>query len=538
MKRFLWLVVVAALSLVTLAGCDMSDPELAAAPADFGTVARHTPAGERATEPFFLNLKPEGDTAHNWERLRQRLEQNPMGQDLVDNLMGQFKVEILNLRDVIDGPAVSAYWQSVTYVILDVTDEAAAREAMIANLGDASDWIQDDFEGRTLYHGQFREASGHSTYLAWTTAGGLLFLTYRNVDSGSYDGVVVRTLQDLLQITEEESVAALPAWQKLQDRLPESTMGVSFLWLGSENQLPASDAVSLLDALNRSLVGAALALVPEEDGLRVEIDGIFDPEAGSVPALQALFDMPAIDGDAWAGLPAGTAIALAGHDATAFMPWLRELFGLSSDAFQQAAAPLGLDIEADLLAEGGPLEGALAVGFLPPLADQPTIEGITALQLLVALPDAGRSQGEALQQAMESRGAVFGTQVVEGVEVQAQVGTAASGYAVAYGYDDGVLYLGSSPQVVGQGITARRSGEGLEDTAAFQAIRDALPDEPSAAGYIQTAALAELIRANTTDEQYAELPEYRLLELFEGIGLGLRFEPERLYGALYLRLGE
>ncbi|MFN2168600.1 MAG: hypothetical protein ACK2U9_20390, partial [Anaerolineae bacterium] len=285
MKRLLWLVFIVALSLPTLAGCDMSDPAVAT-PASFQTLARHTPVGSGTTEPFFLDFKPGGDTAHHWQTFRRHLEGTPVGQELFQNLLGQFKVEILNLEDVIDGPAVSAYWQGTTYVILEITDEAAAREAMIANLGDASAWAQAEFEGRTIYHGQFREGSGSSTYLAWTTTGGLLFMTHRNVDSAGYGAVVVSRLRDLLQVTEEESVAALPAWQKLEDHLPKSTVGVSFIWFGPENQLPPGDAVSLLDALTRSLQGVALALVPEEDGLRIEIDGTFDPEAGSVPELQ------------------------------------------------------------------------------------------------------------------------------------------------------------------------------------------------------------------------------------------------------------
>ena len=538
MKRLLWFVVIVALGLPTLAGCDMDDTEEVATLAGFDLLARHTPVGSPATDPLFLNLKPGGDVARHWQRLRQRLEQNPLGQEALHDIFDQFKVEILNLEEVIEGPAVSAYWHSVVYVMLEVADEAAARQTMMANLGNASDWEQIEFEGRTIYHGQFREADGHATYLAWTTGSGLLFMTHQNVDSSGYGGVVVGRLQDLLQVTEEESVAALPAWQKLHDRLPESTMGVGFLWLGSENQLPPGDASSLFDALDRSLEGAAVALVPQEDGLRVEIEGIFYPEAGSVPALRAMFDQPAIDGDAWGDLPAGTALALAGHDAATLLPWLQELLGLELDVFQQAAKPLGLDIEEDLLAGGGPLEGTLAVGILPPLAGQPIIEGVTAMQILIALPDAGPAEGEALQRAMESRGAIFGAQEVEGVEVQVQVGTAASGYAVTYGYEDGVLYLGSSSQVVGQGIAARRSDGGLAESAAFRRVGAALPDRPTMAAYVQMAALADLVRANTTEEQYADLPEYRLLELFGAVGLGLRPEPERLSGVLYLWLGE
>lgn len=539
MKRTLRLVVILTLGLSALVGCDLSDEGEVATPVSFDALARHTPVGRGSTEPFFLNLKPGGDVGRRWQALRQRLESDPLGQESLDNIVGQFKVEILNLQDVIVGPAVSGYWQVVRYVILEVNDEAAAREVMFQNLGGASAWEQVEFEGRTIYHSQFGIEGGHSIYAAWTTAEGLFFLTYEYVESASYGGVLVNKFEELLQVTEEESVAALAAWQELQDRLPEDMMGLSFVPLGLQSQLPASDTASPFEALTGSVEAVALALVPQEDGLRVEIHGPFHPEAGSVRVLQAMFDMPAIDEDAWSNLPLGTAIALAGHDASALLPWLNEFFGLEVNPFQEAAAPLGLDLEADLLTEGGPLDGALALAVLPPLADQPISEGIPALQLVLAAPDASRAQAEALQQTMEGRGAVFGTQEVEGAGVQAQVGTAASGYTLAYAYEDGVFYLGSSLEVLGQGISSGRGDGGLGQTDAFQVVSAALPDKPTIAGYIQSGPLAELMQANMTAEEYADpFSIFGLFRLSDSIGLGLRFEPERLYGVLYLHLGD
>jgi len=410
---------------------------------------------------------------------------------------------------------------------------------MFQNLGGASAWEQVEFEGRTIYHSQFGIEGGQSIYAAWTTAEGLFFLAYEYVESAGYGGLLVGRLKDLLQVTEEESVAALAAWEDLQDRLPEEMVGLSFIPLALQSELPPNDTASPAEALTESVEAGALALVPQEDALRVEIHGPFHPQAGSVAVLQAMFDMPAIDEAAWSYLPLGTAIALAGHDAGTLLPWLEGLFGLELDSFQEAAEPLGLDLEADMLAEGGLLEGALALAVLPPLADQPISEGIPALQLFLAAPDASRAQAEALQQTMEGRGAIFGTQEVEGVEVQAQVGTAASGYALAYAYEDGVLYLGSSLEAVGQGISSGRGDGGLSQTDAFQVVSAALPDKPTVAGYVQSGPLAELMQANMTAEEYADpLSVFGLFRLFDSIGLGLRFGPERLYGVLYLHLGD
>ena len=140
--------------------------------------------------------------------------------------------------------------------------------------------------------------------------------------------------------------------------------------------------------------------------------------------------------------------------------------------------------------------------------------------------------------AMEGRGAVFGPREVQGVALQTQAGTEPTGYAISYGFDDDTLLFGSSPDVIGQGVAARREGRGLVTTPTFRAVRAALPDDPSFVVYLNNEVLTSLLQANTTEEQYQKSPEYLLLEPFEAIGLGLRLAPDRLDGVLYFTVRE
>ena len=134
---------------------------------------------------------------------------------------------------------------------------------------------------------------------------------------------------------------------------------------------------------------------------------------------------------------------------------------------------------------------------------------------------------------MERRGAVFGPREAEGVTLQAQVGTEPTGYAIAYGFHGDTLFFGSSPDVIGQAVSARREGDGLVTTDTFQAVLAALPEDPSLVIYLNSEPLISMAQANMTEEQYQNSQEYVLMEAFEAIGLGLRFQPGSLDGVAY-----
>jgi hypothetical protein len=526
MRRMGWLVLILGLSLLALTGCS----QLAqATPSAFDVLARWVPVG--ADAPFFLDLKLDGDAGRRWEHIRGQMEANSIGQETLRSIYNQFKVEEYGLDEFIAGPAVTGYARGATYVILQVSDEGAVQNALSQHILDGTGQ-QEEYEGKTLYYGRSR-LSTPGERLAWTIDDGLLFLCY----SSSYGQDALNLLKDTVSLAQADSLAALPAWQTLRDRLPEAPMGLIFA--NGDEQTGGTSAsgndTSLGTALSQQIVAVALAAVPEDEGMRVEIAGLVALQPDASPDLRVLFDLLSpMDPAIWTGLPADTAVALVAHDAHAHWPWLREFF-FNADSLAQLRDSIGLDLEKDLAGPDGPLRGDFAVAITPPLPEQPISQGLPAGQLLILAQGASQAQMADVQAAMESRGAVFGPGEVSGVALQTQVGTELSGYAIAYGFADDRLLFGSSPGIIGQGVAAQREGNGLVTTPSFRAMLATLHEDPSLLLYLNSGALSSLLQANMTEEQYSR-SEYLLLEPFEAIGLGLRLQPDRLDGVLYFFL--
>jgi hypothetical protein len=399
---------------------------------------------------------------------------------------------------------------------------------MLDSQGDASDWKRKTYQGKLLYHGRIGEPLNGSLYVAWTIEDSLLFLVYDRSLGATAE------LERLLDLIQADSLQALPAWLVLRDELPDPLLGLVFIPGGdSPNTAQFSGESAPSALLIQQAAALALALQPQAQGLRLELYALLHPGDGSPPEYQDLLDLPPINSQAWAGLPADTALALSSHDAPTLWPWGYDLVGLGGlSALVSAMA--GLDLEADLLVADGLLSGAFTLAVSPPLPDQPLIDNLPALQLLLVAPDATPAQAERLRAAMEARGAVFGSDRVEGVDIQKQVGTAPAGYALAYGFDDGRFHLGSSPRAMTAAFAARRDGDGLAEGAAFPAVAQALPADPALAAFLNVPALFDLARANVPGDELQADEAYQLLSAFEAVGLGLRFRPDRVDGVLYL----
>jgi hypothetical protein len=521
MKRITWLILILALSLPTLTCCSQPGQ---AAPTAFDALARRVPGD--AESPFFLDLKPDGEAGRHWERMRLQLEANPTGQEGLNSLSHQFRVEEYGLGELIPGPAVNWYGYKTEYVIAQVSDEEAAGDALRRHFEDVT-WEPEQHEGKTLYHGRNLNSWRQRERLAWTIHDGLLYLSFR------YDQEALAPLKALVSVDQADSLASLPAWRTLRDRLPETPMGLMFFNVAEQarSRPPAPDDTSLSAAMSQQLVALAAAAVPEEEGMRVEIAGTFALQTDAPPAFHAMLNLPAVDPSAWTGLPADTAIALVAHDASVLWPWLREILNL--DALDHIRDTVGLDLEADLAGAEGPLTGDFALAITPPLPDEPISQGLLAGQLLILTRGASEAHMAKLQAAMEDRGAVFGPREIEGVALQTQTGTEPTGYAISYGFDGDTLLFGSSPDVIGQGATARREGEGLVTTQNFRAILAASSDAPSLVIYLNSEMITSLAQANMTEEQYQKNQEYLIVEAFESIGVSLRFAPDELEGVIY-----
>jgi len=524
-----WLILMLVLlSLVALTHCGRPK-QVASQETPFSTLARWVPGDTEYA--LFFDLKPDGKAGDHWARIHQRLMANPTGQQALDGLDHQFRVAEYGLDAATVGPVVNWYNYRTEYVIAQLSDEQAAQDAMRQHFANVT-WQEEEYEDHTLYHGKNPDSWQRRERLAWTIRDGCLFLVAR------YEMEALEALQELLNLGQEDSLAALPAWQTLRDRLPEAPLGLMFInnAVQASQRPPTSGDTSLNTALNQQLVAMAWAAVPEEQGLRVEMAGTIAPQPDTFPKLQALLSLPAVDPTAWPGLPADTMVALIGHDFSLFWPLIADMFSL--DALTQLGDAVGLDLEADLASAEGPLSSDFALAITPPLPGQPISQGLPAGQLLILGPGVSPARMAEVQAAMEGRGAVFGPGAVEGVPLQVQVGTELTGYAIAYGFDDDMLLFGSSPAVIGQGIAAQREGNGLAANATYHAALTVLPDAPTFVVYVNTQLLTNTARANMTEEQYQNSEEVIGLEAFEAIALGVQLKSDgTIDGVTYLFVG-
>ena len=244
-KRIGCLVLILALSLPALI-CRCGQPQ-PVAPTAFDVLAHWVPGD--AEQAFFLNLKPSGEAGRHWERIRRQLEANPTGQEALDGLVHQFWVEEYGLDEFILGPAVGGYerrTEYVEYVVVQVDDEEAAQDALRQHFEDVT-WEQEEYEGRTLYHGRSPDSWRQREWVAWTIHDGLLFLVH------GYDQQALTQLQALVSLAQADSLADLSSWQTLRDRLPETPMGLFFVNIAEQarRRPPSPTDTSLGAALNQ-----------------------------------------------------------------------------------------------------------------------------------------------------------------------------------------------------------------------------------------------------------------------------------------------
>jgi hypothetical protein len=497
---------------LALGGCSLRDREAPTALSAFDALAQHIPAD--AANVLFFDFKPEGQTGQHWTAIRNHLEQNPATQTELHDLLAPFQVEALGLETIVEGPAACAQWGDATVVLFPVVDQARAWDVMIRNLQDANTWGQETVQGKLVYHGQFWQ-TGRITDLAWTMDDGLMFLIHRSI------GQSVNRLRDLLKLAPGASLASLDSWQILRQRLPESPLAV---WFG-----PAGRQ------------SVALAATPYETGLRLDIQWLLGPDVGSMPELQALLALPPVDATAWHSLPANTALAILGHDAYVLWPWFNTVLGLELGPGNPFDAAGSLDLETDLLGEAAPLRGAFALAVTPPLPDQPVFQRSAALQVLLVGKDVEQSQVERLATVMEERGGALEAGEVGGIKVYTQPGNQPGGYAVTFGLQSGTMYVGTSPEIVGQSVLAGRDGSGLAATGAYQFVSSQMPKEPLAVAYLNSQPVLQLLQANAAGEESDLGIVGQFLAAFEGVGVGLRLdpaqasdgEPARLVGVVY-----
>ncbi len=480
-----------------------------------------------ATDIFFLDLKPEGQVGRDWQRFLTRLEQLPEGRSVLDAMLARFEVMAYPILDLVSGSGASGTWNRVHYAILRIDDAEAVQQAMHAPEVGAT-WTEEEYGGRLLYDGAGTDRGGRPRFVSWTATEGLLYLV-----SSTHNSPLPQ-LKSLLDLPADESLAALPAWRTLADRLPDEAVALYFTRPPRQSAPPPAGA-SRRDLLAAHLQALSLAVVPDEGGIRIQIEGTLTDDAGDVPEIRALYDLTALDPDWWPGLLADTAVAIMGHDAPTTWPWAYSALDLDAGGlFGGLRQALALDFEADLLDPEGPLSGPFAFGLAPPLPDQAG-GPLPAGQFLILAPEAGARGAARLRAAMEGRGATFDRVEVDGVELQRGMGATAGGYALTYALDAGVLTIGSSPTVVARSVLNTRRQEGLVQEEAFLRACSATLRDPAVLVYVSVPRLTELAEANAAAGLLGA-KEMGLLGVFESIAAGIRLNHSEIQGAIYLSL--
>ncbi len=480
---------------------------------------------------FFLNLKPEGETGVAWAGIQNAIAANPEGKQTLDSLLSQFRAQDFGLGPYLVGPLANGVLNNTNYFIFQVNSQSGARDVLLLEDPGRTSWESEKYEGKTLYHSQKRTYYGRPEWLALTTFDGLLVLV------SAYDRDPIDRLKTLVSLPEEQSLAAQPAWKSLREQLPPEPMGWGFFNFAAEMPgSPAAAADSLADEFGRQINALALAAIPEKQGMRIDIAASVALQEDAPAQIRNLLASPAVEPAIWPGLPADTALALTAHDASPLWPVLRDI--LSIDSLGMVRDLVGLDLEADLFAPGGPLSGDFALAVTPPLPDQPISQGLTAGQLLFLARGATQAQMDALQAAMEGRGAVLGAQQVAGLEVQTQTGTEPLGYALTFGFDTDLFFLGTSPGVVGASVAARREANGLITGPIFEAVMATMPSDLGFFLYVNRPSLTSLAQANMSQADYERSQVLVALKVFDAVALGFHLSAERLDGTLYFYIGE
>lgn len=534
-KRFVLVLVLAALAMPALAGCGRA-PQVQA---DLTAPAARVPATAQLV--YFFNVHPQGTLAEQWNRVRGRVVASPAGRESLDGLLQDFALDRYGLEELAAGPAVVATWPGTSeakLIIVETTDEQAALDAALESPA-AGGSEREEMDGRTVYYGV-----AEPERFAWTVDRGAFVHVsipqVRDMAPSDVERDPLDLLQDVLSLAESDSLAALPDWRTVRARLPEAPIGLLFLNLDSllaAERPSESSGSGLLDVISQEMRALALAAVPTSDGVRVDIAGIVggggrgESSPGDDAAHTAAFAQPPIDPDAWIHLPDNSALAILGHDASTVWPIMGMFLGEGwpDQLFH-------LEVNADLAGPGGPLGGELALAVTPPLPDQPVSRGIGAFQALILAHGTSPEQMDGFRTAMEGRGAVFGA-VQAGVPVQVEAGTRVSGYALTYGFDGDTLLLGTSPTIVRRGVAAARARYGLAQTEAFRAVSQAWPAGSTLGVYLDIGQMNALNEANTSAGAY-EIMGVSGLDAFRAIGVGLRLRTDGLEGVMVLLLSD
>ncbi|HEX9635328.1 MAG TPA: DUF3352 domain-containing protein [Candidatus Limnocylindria bacterium] len=304
-------------------------------------------------------------------------------------------------------------------------------------------------------------------------------------DPESYEGVEMTigpegawALLDDLLVVANDAAAVRAALDADADRAPSLADDTAFVV--AMRRVPADHLASMYVNL-RGLAGAAgaeeqlggysdasLALVVEQDGLRLAGNAPFEADAASASTREA-FALASEPSSLAEWMPGDTQAELVVFAVGQTFAAAEEQLGVTpgagevADAIDQlrglATLFLGIDLDEDLL----PLfdrETALAIGGLQ--------DSEPSGQLLLRPADAGAAQAalDSMRDSLRERGAAVDEEEAEGVTITTidvpQVGQ------ISYAMQDGVIIAGLDPDHVAKALSAAADGTTLGASARYR----------------------------------------------------------------------
>lgn len=307
----------------------------------------------------------------------------------------------------------------------------------------------------------------------------------------------------MIDRTEEESLATLPAFQRIKDTIPESAIAYAFyngsfyqeFWASFTESMPAGAPIPGLEAAQESidaLEAGGIALTVEESGLRFEIMTAMDLTVLSEETRLQLEDAQVAVGTDLASLVGEGAVLMANARLPqSFSEQFMQSFATNPEALETLEAfesDTGINVEEDILRW---LVGDFVLAMLPGSNETLPVSGY--LRLRSEQPDAAKAGVDKLIEAL-LQGAPespFEEQMIEGVEwmvLPDPSGTALPFAGYAFVESDLIVALGT-PAMTETG----ERGNALLESEIYRAATQGLPENNTGIFYLNIKDIVVLV---------------------------------------------
>lgn len=538
--------------LISLLGCGKPEALTRQAP-----LARYMPAD---TVLFLsVQLRPEGDTLKNWQRIRDAFAHVPTIQEGLKEFESEAQENLpFDWKQDVD-PWVGRY-MAVGIVDLEPLWGAVSQEAI--GTGDIETAVEEtppppfilavdvrdrealqsfvevvrtrmESEGIAVQESAYEDA----TIYSFSHEGNDFFFALRE------EKVVLASnqralLEGALERQEPDSLSANPEFLALLDRLPQDGLAMGYAAYESLRQemraaMAESQDIPIPEAWGAGVRAGGFTLQAEADGLRVQVAATLDLAAMAEAGLKDYYEKTRTPhpGRSLEFMPQETALAFTGRDLHgAWELQKSQMQQLSPESYadiqgtlEDLAVQTGLDIEEDILSW---MTGEYAL-FMAPGTGELTAAGIPSFRagFIFEVGDQEKAQqamGKIENLLIEQGDLTFSTQEIEGVEARVVPMLQMLGYLPGYAFVDNFLIIAIDEASFSAAFQAQRDkGDRLASSPEFERVMKALPDKHTGLFYLDFPGLTGFL---DNAMQEPELSDFRqeakpMLDLLGGMGM-------------------